>query len=197
MVKGRKSLDPRREAAQAFSNANNPVETEMMLRSVALAAALLTGGPAVAQDQAPSAPSTVADPAAEAANQAVVQALYQAFAANDAPAIARLLDENLIWTEAEGGPYADRNPYVGMAAVFDGVFGRIGVHFRDFRITPETFLPSGDRVVVLGRYTGSEIVTRKPLNAQFAHVFTVSNGKVVAFQQYTDTAQWKDVVRQD
>ncbi|WP_235562837.1 nuclear transport factor 2 family protein [Brevundimonas sp. Root1423] len=165
------------------------------MRSVLIAALLLTGGPVRAAVQ--TAPAATAAPAQEAANQAVVEELYRAFAANDAPAIARVLDENVVWTEAEGGPYADRNPYRGLSAVFDGVFGRIGVHFRDFRITPETFLPSGNRVVVLGRYAGTEIVTREPLDAQFAHVFTVANGKVTAFQQYTDTAGWIDAVTPD
>ncbi|RZJ00429.1 MAG: DUF4440 domain-containing protein [Brevundimonas sp.] len=167
----------------------------MMMRSVLLAALVLTGAPACAAGQ--SAPPVAAVPSREAANKAVVEDLYRAFAANDAPAIARVLDENVVWTEAEGGPYADRNPYRGLSAVFDGVFGRIGVHFRDFRITPETFLPSGDQVVVLGRYAGTEIVTRERLDAQFAHVFTVTNGKVTAFQQYTDTAGWIDAVTPD
>ncbi|WP_332658944.1 nuclear transport factor 2 family protein [Brevundimonas sp.] len=167
----------------------------MSMRTILLAALVLTGAPACAAGQA--APPPAAAPAREIANRAVVEELYRAFAANDAPAIARVLDENVVWIEAEGGPYADRNPYRGLGAVFDGVFGRIGVHFRDFRITPETFLPSGNRVVVLGRYAGTEIVTRERLDAQFAHVFTVTNGKVTAFEQYTDTAQWVDAVTPD
>ena len=32
------------------------------------------------------------------------------------------------------------------------------------------------------------------LDAQFAHVYTLSGGKIVRFQQYTDTAQWKEAL---
>lgn len=168
----------------------------MKMRSVLLAAVLLAGAPAAAEARTPP-PVAVADPASDAANQAVVEGLYRAFAANDAPAITRFLDTNVVWSEAENGPFADHNPYAGMAAVFQGVFGRIGVQFRDFRVTPQVYLPSGDKVVVLGRYTATNISTREPLDAQFAHVFTVTNGKVTAFQQYTDTAQWMDTVTPD
>jgi ketosteroid isomerase-like protein len=32
------------------------------------------------------------------------------------------------------------------------------------------------------------------VNAQFVHVFKFKGGKVATFQQYTDTAQFKDAV---
>ncbi|MGZ9115235.1 MAG: nuclear transport factor 2 family protein [Brevundimonas sp.] len=165
----------------------------MKMGSVVLAALVFAAAPVAALAGA-APPAAVADPASDAANQAVVESLYRAFAAGDGPGIASVLDTNLIWVEAENGPYADRNPYVGPAAVFEGIFGRMGAAFTGFAATPNVFLPSGDRVVVLGRYTGRNNATGESLDAQFAHVFTVSNGKVTAFQQYTDTAQWVDVV---
>jgi ketosteroid isomerase-like protein len=138
-----------------------------------------------------------ADPASEAANKAVVESLYQAFAAGDGATISGLLAADLVWIEAESGPYADRNPYNGPGAVFEGVFGRIGVEFEGFVVTPATLLPSGDRVVSLGRYTGINRATGEALDAQFVHVFTVTDGKITHMQQYTDTAQWVDVVTPD
>tara|TARA_R110002051_G_scaffold265594_1_gene325462 strand:+ start:492 stop:947 length:456 start_codon:yes stop_codon:yes gene_type:complete len=133
----------------------------------------------------------------ETDNKAVVESLYRAFAAGDGAAIGAILSADLVWIEAENGPYADLNPYVGPGAVFEGVFGRIGQQWQGFAATPETVLPSGDRVVSLGRYTGTNIATGAVLNAQFAHVFTLADGKVIAFQQYTDTAQWVAAVSPD
>lgn len=138
-----------------------------------------------------------ADPASEAANKAVVESLYQAFAAGDGATISGLLAADLVWIEAESGPYADRNPYNGPGAVFEGVFGRIGAEFEGFVVTPTTLLPSGDRVVSLGRYTGINRATGEALDAQFVHVFTVTDGKIAHMQQYTDTAQWAGVVTPD
>lgn len=133
----------------------------------------------------------------DAANRAVVEMLYSAFAASDGPAIAAILSPELVWMEAEGGPYADLNPYVGPPAVFEGVFGQIGAAFPDFEVTPAKLHVSGDTVFVQGRYTGTNTATGEAVDAQFMHVFTVSEGKIVAMQQYTDTAQWVDVVTPD
>jgi ketosteroid isomerase-like protein len=44
-------------------------------------------------------------------------------------------------------------------------------------------------VVALGRYGGANKATGKALDAQFAHVWRVKNGKLAGFQQYTDTLQ--------
>jgi hypothetical protein len=133
----------------------------------------------------------------DADNVAVVERLYGAFAAGDMATIGTLLSPDLVWVEAESGPYADLNPYRGPGAVAEGVFGRIGQQWRDFAVTPSTLLPSGATVVSLGRYTGVNIATGERLDAEFAHVFTLLDGKVVAFQQYTDTAQWVDAVTPD
>jgi ketosteroid isomerase-like protein len=160
----------------------------------ALTAAGLACLPVAAAAQTPtataSASATVRAVTTETDNKAVVETLYRAFAAGDGATIGTLLSPDLVWIEAEGGPYADLNPYMGPAAVFEGVFGRIGQQWHGFAVTPETILSSGDRVVSLGRYTGTNVATGAVLNAQFAHVFTLADGKVVGFQQYTDTAQW-------
>jgi ketosteroid isomerase-like protein len=168
----------------------------MNLRRVSIIALAAAGLIATPLSAAPP-PVVAADAPSDAANQAVVEALYRAFAANDGATIGGLLSADLVWMEAESGPYADRNPYNGPAAVFEGVFARIGAGYEGFLVTPTVFIASGDRVVALGRYTGTNRATGEALDAQFAHVFTVTGGKVTGFQQYTDTAQWVDVVTPD
>lgn len=170
----------------------------MVIRNVvgAVAAACVMGVPMTAwAGTSPSPASAVA--ASEAAKRAVVEGLYRAFAAGDGATIGGLLAADLVWVEAEGGPYADRNPYIGPGAVFEGVFGRVGAAFEGFAATPQTYLVSGDSVVAFGRYTGTNKATGEDLDAQFVHVFTVTDGKITHFQQYTDTAQWMDVVSPD
>lgn len=170
-----------------------------MNRRIVAIVAMAIAGTALAPTAIAAEPLGVAAQTsdAEAANQVVVERLYRAFAAGDGAEISAVLSAEVRWVEAENGPYADRNPYVGAGAVFEGIFARIGAQFRDFVVTPATYLPSGDRVVVMGRYTGVNIATGEALDAQFVHVFTVSGGMIVGFQQYTDTAQWVDVVTPD
>lgn len=168
----------------------------MTIRTILIAALTAAGALGVPMI-AGAEPAPAVHAASDAANQAVVESLYRAFAVGDGATIAGLLAPDLVWIEAENGPYADRNPYLGPSAVFEGIFGRVGAEFEGFVVTPVTFLPSGDRVVTLGRYAGTNRATGEALDAQFVHVFTVTGGKIVHFQQYTDTAQWVDVVTPD
>ena len=127
-------------------------------------------------------------------NPALINSLYQAFASGDVPAIIGALDPAIQWNEAENFLYADGNPYIGPQAVLTGVFQRIGADFDGFQVVPEKFLSEGDTVAAFGRYRGKYKMTGGTVDAQFVHVFTLANGKVTAFQQYTDTAQFQRVV---
>lgn len=119
-----------------------------------------------------------------------IKAAYAAFARNDPSVLFGAMDAAVIWNEAEGNPLADRNPYVGAQAIGEGVFGRLLGAINTFSAVPTTFIDGGDHVVVLGRYGGTMKASGATLDAQFCHVYHFRDGKVVTFQQYTDTAQW-------
>jgi ketosteroid isomerase-like protein len=121
--------------------------------------------------------------------------MYNAFAAGDVPSVVDAMDPQIEWLEAEGFPYADGNPYVGPSAVVAGVFTRLGEEWEYWSLTTDEFLDAGDMVVVLGRCTGKYKQTGGTIDAQFAHVWKLCNGKAAKFQQFTDTAQVAAAVR--
>lgn len=123
-------------------------------------------------------------------NKEFVTQLYDAFAKGDAATVLGAFDPAIEWREAEGYRYSDRNPYLGPQAIAEGVFQRLGTDLDDFRIAMHNMIESGETVVVEGRYTATVKETSTPVDAQFAHVWEVRNGRVMRFQQYTDTAQW-------
>lgn len=132
---------------------------------------------------------------APAANEQVVRSLYDAFARGDGATVLGMFDPQIRWMEAENIGYADRNPYIGPQAVAEGIFGRIMSEWSGFRVNVQELVSEGDKVVALGRYTGSFNATRRPLDAQFVHVWTLRDGKVTGFQQYADTLQFDRVMR--
>jgi uncharacterized protein len=137
--------------------------------------------------------TTTTAPPVASGNVASVRAVYDAFARGDAAALMGALDPNVVWYEAESILYADRNPYRSPQAIGEGVFGRMGADWNNFRVRVDQIIDGGDTVVALGRYSATWKATGKPLDAQFAHVWTWKNGKIVGFQQYTDTAQFARV----
>lgn len=127
-------------------------------------------------------------------NVNVVRGMYAAFASGDIPYIIGALDPQVEWWEAENFIYADKNPYVGPDAVLEGVFARIGQEWEGFVVSPKDVLDAGDTVIGYGYYSGAYKQTGQNVRAQFAHFFTFRDGKVVKFQQYTDTAQFQRAV---
>lgn len=117
----------------------------------------------------------------------VVSGIYAAFAAGDPDAFAAALHPDIVWNEAENYALADGNPYEGPEAVMGGVIGRTIEQWENFTATPEEMISEGDRVVVLGRYTGVYAETGKAMDAQMVHVWTVEDGQAISFQQYVDT----------
>lgn len=119
-----------------------------------------------------------------------IQAAYAAMGRNDPSVLFAAMDPAINWNQAEGSPLADRNPYVGPQAVGEGVFGRLLAAIDNFTVTPGTYIDAGDHVVVLGRYRGTMKNGGTQLDSPFCHVWRFHGGKLVAFQQFTDTAQW-------
>lgn len=129
-------------------------------------------------------------------NTAIVDSLYKAFAAGDIPAVLAAMDANIVWNEAESFPYADQNPYIGPEAVLNGVFARIGAEWEYFNLTGiQLHDMSNNQVLATLRYKGKHKTTGKEIDSQTAHLWTLKDGKITAFQQFTDTKQAAEAVR--
>jgi ketosteroid isomerase-like protein len=122
-----------------------------------------------------------------AQNVAVIKGIYDAFGAGDVAGVLGAMSPDIVWHEAENFPYADRNPYVGPQAVAEGVFGRCIGEWDGFNVQMTDLIDGGDRVVALGRYGGAYKTSGGAMNAEAVHVWTLKDGKAVAFQQYIDT----------
>lgn len=121
--------------------------------------------------------------------------LYAAFGKGDLPAVLAAMDPQIQWAEAEGNPYRTGDqPWVGPDAVVSNLFMKLGGEWAPFEVHPATYHDAGDTVTVEGRYTGVFKATGRSVDAQFCHVWTLKDGKVVKFQQYTDTAQMQHVM---
>ena len=127
-------------------------------------------------------------------NVDIVRGMYEAFGRGDVPAVLVVLDPQIEWLEAESFIYAGGNPYIGPNAVLEGVFMRLATDWEGFGVAPNEILDAGDTVVTRGYYSGTYKKTGRKVRAQLAHFFTFRDGKVIKFQQYTDTAQFEHAV---
>ena len=126
-------------------------------------------------------------------NIKVVDNLYKAFSNGDVPAVLGAMDADIVWNEAEGNPYADGNPYIGPEAVLNGVFGRVLADHEYFNLKDVSLHEMNNgKVLATLRYDAKHKTTGKAYNAQVAHLWTLKDGKISAFQQYVDTRKLLD-----
>lgn len=123
----------------------------------------------------------------------VVRTFYSSLGGGDVPSAFAVLAPDVSWTEASGFPYG--GTYKGPDEVLQKVFMRLGSEWDGFAGVPAEFIAQGDTVVVLGQYSGTYKATGKKFSAPFAHVWTVKNGKVATFRQFTDTALAREALQ--
>ena len=118
-------------------------------------------------------------------NKQIIENAYKSFASGDIPGLLGTFDENIEWTEAEGFPYG--GTYIGGNAILENVFMKLGGEWEGFSAVPDEFLDAGDNIVALGNYSGKYKESNKSMKVPFAHVWTLRDGKIIKFVQYTDT----------
>ena len=102
------------------------------------------------------------------------------------------LSPDFEWHEMDGFPYG--GIYHSRQELMEGVFQHIENDWDGFEAVPHEFLLSGDHVVTLGHYRATFKKTGKSMNAAFAHVYTLSDGKIVKFRQFADSATFKQAM---
>lgn len=118
-------------------------------------------------------------------NLAVVQAMYDAFARQDHAAIRRIFDPEIEWLQMDGFPMGGHHH--GVDQIFAEVFAKFRLHWLDWAAVVDQYLDAGSNVVALGHYVGTAKQTGRSVRAPFAHVYTVQEGRIIKFVQYTDT----------
>jgi len=128
-------------------------------------------------------------------NKELVQSLYSSFARGDVPAVVGIMHPEIAWAEAEGNPYQPTGaPWIGPDAIVQNLFVKLASEWDGFTVHPVSYHPSGDAVVVEGRYRGTFKATGSVIDAQFCHVWRIRDARIANFQQFTDTAQFQDAM---
>lgn len=125
-------------------------------------------------------------------NIRIAEAAYAAFARGDLPAVLASFHPDVEWHAAEGLPWG--GVHKGREAVAQDVFGALMTAFDGFRLSHERFIDGGDFVVALGRYSATARQTGRPLDAAFAHVWELEDGKLRRYYHYTDTLKFHQVL---
>lgn len=120
-------------------------------------------------------------------NTAIAQQAYTNFKTGNIQALLDQLSDDVTWQlpEVEGAPLS------GKRTGRDGVREFFATVARDQEVIefePREFVAQGDKVVSLGHYKWRVKDTGRDFASDFAHVFTIRDGKVTGFREYFDSA---------
>lgn len=117
--------------------------------------------------------------------------LYDGFAARDGQAILDALTEDFLGEVSDGMPLGVGGRHEGRDAMLRDCWGPVFATY-DMRLDAEEYLDCGPgRVVVTGRYHGPHRTEGWEVDAAFAHVLRLRDGRVASLRQITDTARWQ------
>ncbi len=114
-----------------------------------------------------------------------IRELYRAMRAGDDAAFIALCTDDLIWQQSAGFPGG--STWHGAASVIENVFRANARRWTGFAFTEDEFIATGDRVVVLGHYSGTAPATGKIMRTAVAHVYDLHDGKIRRFRMFADT----------
>lgn len=128
-------------------------------------------------------------------NTQIVKDAYASFKRGDIESILTALTEDVTWTLP--GP-TDIIPFAGERRGRDEVgqfFSALAENQEPLEFEPQQFVAQGDKVVALGQYRWRIKSTGRETASDWAHVFTVRDGKIAGFQEYYDTADCVNAYR--
>jgi 2-(1,2-epoxy-1,2-dihydrophenyl)acetyl-CoA isomerase len=122
----------------------------------------------------------------------LARSFYAALAAGDRDQLDALLHPEFTGRTAEGMPFGIGGDHHGPNAMRRNAWGAIARHF-EARAEPERLLDLADgRLLVTGRYRGRGKQGGGTLDAAFAHLIMIDQGRIKSLEQYTDTARWHE-----
>lgn len=117
----------------------------------------------------------------------IVQQAYSSFKSGDLQTLLGLMSDDINWEL----PQIENVPFSGKRRGKDQVkefFSTMASVQETVEFNPMEFISQEDKVVALGNYQWKAKESGKQFGGEWAHVFTVRNGKIASFHEYMDTA---------
>jgi ketosteroid isomerase-like protein len=112
-----------------------------------------------------------------------VRKFYAAVSAGDAPVALGLMDDDIEWITMWHYQVDGRGPQ----KVAEGLLVPLMKEWQEFKLVPSEYIADGDTVVSLGNFVATHGSSGKKVDARYAHVWSVVEGRIKRFRQYIDT----------
>jgi uncharacterized protein len=120
-------------------------------------------------------------------NKEIVRQAYENFKSGNIESLLGQLSDTVEWqlAEIENVPFAGKRSGREEVGQF---FSLLAEDQEVLQFEPQEFVAEGEKVVALGQYSWRVKSTGREYGGQWAHVFTIRDGKITGFNEYMDTA---------
>ncbi|MEI9813292.1 MAG: nuclear transport factor 2 family protein [Acidobacteriota bacterium] len=116
-------------------------------------------------------------------NIELVKRAYGAYAKGDFGTAFSLFDHEIEIIQTPDLPWGGKHiGFQGAKAFFSKI-----AEYIDAQPHPETYIPAGDDIAVVGRLQGKTRKTNRPIDIAIVHIWTIREGKFTRFQAFIDT----------
>lgn len=126
-------------------------------------------------------------------NLEVVKDLYLFIKKNDLESIRPIFHKNIKWNQMKGFPNGGQ--YVGADEIFQNVFNTLKKDWSGWNSQIEDYIETDEIILVTGHYEGTFKASGIHMEAEFIHKYTVQDGIVTKFNEYTDTSLIANAMR--
>ena len=124
-------------------------------------------------------------------NTEAIRKIYVAYLRRDMAALFEALADEIQWiTPGNSELSGERRGKDEIA----GFFRTLEEQWEMLSFEPHEYIASGDRVIATGRYEFRARSTGRAAASHWAMAWTLRNGKVTHFQEYTDTSRLEEAL---
>jgi ketosteroid isomerase-like protein len=123
----------------------------------------------------------------EQENVGLARRAYENFKSGDIQALLDSLTEDVDWRLPEMSNIGFAGARKGRERV-GNFFAELAESQESVSFEPREFVAQGDKVVALGSYRWRVKRNGREYDGEWAHVFTIREGKIAAFHEYMDSA---------
>lgn len=117
-------------------------------------------------------------------NKQMIRDLYRAFSRGDIEAVLNAMTEDVNWYAPGDAPFSGRRMGRDQVRQYFDDLNRL-VRLDEF--DADEVLEDGDKVIVLGRERATVKETGNHFETEWAHIFTLRNGKIAEVRTFSDT----------
>lgn len=117
----------------------------------------------------------------------LVKKTYDYYFRGDLEGLLNCYTEDIDWRVYGPSSIPTTGLHLGQDQVVE-FFKKVDELLESEKFEINQYVSQGDTVVALGEYTWRSKVTGKIIDAHFAHVVNIRDGKICRFREFTDTA---------